>query len=60
MLLLLGESKAILILSDGTSVNLDRGVDSTDTFIGVAKIKRNREPFCLKKTGEGLKWNIIQ
>ena len=56
-----GESKAILILSDGTSVNLDRGVDSTDTFIGVAKIKRNEGTILFEEDRRGteMEYNTV-
>ena len=36
-----GGNKAVLVLHDGTRVNLDKTVDSSDMFIGMAKIKRN-------------------
>lgn len=56
-----GKSKAILILSDGTSVNLDRGVDSTDTFIGVAKIKRNEGTILFEEDRRGteMEYNTV-
>ena len=56
-----GESKAILISPDGTNVNLDRVVDSTDTFIGVAKIKRNEGTILFEedKRGSEMEYNTV-
>lgn len=36
-----GESKAILMLADGTSVNLDKTTDTSRLAVGVAEIARN-------------------
>lgn len=56
-----GESKAILVLADGTNVNLDKTTDTARLAIGVAEIIRNEGKITFTGDGEAgeLAYNTV-